>query len=68
MTHNHDSHKRSLLKTLSWYACHLTVATGAAWVITGSAKMAGTIASFEIIWESGLFYGHERLWSKIRKK
>lgn len=63
-----ESNKRSILKTISWYICHLIVATLVAYLITGSKKMAGEIAGAEMLWESGLFYLHERGWAKWGKK
>jgi len=62
-----DTAKKSLLKTVTWYASHLVMATSVAFIITGSVKMAATIASLEIIWESALFFTHERLWAKFGK-
>jgi uncharacterized membrane protein len=63
-----DTNKKSLSKTFTWYLAHLTVATSVAFFITGSVKMAATIASVEIIWEAGLFYAHERAWARLGKK
>jgi len=39
-----------------------------AYIITGSKEEAGAIAGAEMIWESGLFYLHERGWAKWGKK
>lgn len=63
-----DTHKKSLAKTSTWYAAHLIMATSVAFFITGSIKIAAAIASAEIIWESGLFYAHERAWARWGKK
>lgn len=63
-----ESNKRSLFKTMTWYVSHLLVATSVAFLITGSVKIAATIASLEIIWEAALFYAHERAWAKFGKK
>ena len=60
-----ESNKRSLYKTMTWYASHLIMATSVAFIVTGSVKLAATIASLEIIWEAGLFYFHERAWSNF---
>lgn len=60
-----ESNKRSLYKTITWYIAHIVMATSVAFFITGSFKVAATIASLEIIWEAGLFYLHERAWSKF---
>jgi len=63
-----ESSKRSLFKTLTWYASHIVMATSVAFVITKSFRIAATIASAEIIWEAALFFGHERAWAKWGKK
>jgi uncharacterized membrane protein len=63
-----ESNKRSLFKTGTWYLSHILMATGVAYAITKDIKVAATIASAEIIWESGLFFAHERAWAKWGKK
>ena len=63
-----DTKKRSLSKTLTWYASHLTLATSVAYLVTGSWKIAATLASLELVWEAGLFYAHERAWARFGKK
>jgi uncharacterized membrane protein len=63
-----DTTKKSFFKTMTWYASHLVMATSVAFIITGSAKMAATIASLEIVWESALFFTHERAWAKFGHK
>lgn len=63
-----DTAKKSFLKTITWYMSHLIMATSVAFIITGSVKMAATIASLEIVWESALFFAHERAWAKFGKK
>lgn len=63
-----ETKKRSLIKTLTWYISHLTIATTVAYLITGSWKIAATLASLELVWEAGLFYTHERAWAKLGKK
>jgi uncharacterized membrane protein len=63
-----ESNKRSILKTASWYIFHLIVATFVAYLITGSKEEAGAIAGAEMLWESGLFYLHERGWAKWGKR
>jgi uncharacterized membrane protein len=63
-----ESSKRSLFKTLTWYISHIVVATSVAFIVTKSLKIAATIASAEIVWESALFYWHERTWAKWGSK
>jgi uncharacterized membrane protein len=63
-----DTKKRSLLKTISWHIVHLLVAGTVALIITHRFDFAAMIASAELLWESVLFYTHERAWSKVPKK
>ena len=63
-----DTTKKSLLKTITWYASHIIMATAVAFLITHDFRVAATIASAEIIWEAALFFGHERAWAKFGHK
>ena len=36
------------------------------WLITGTVSMAGAIAGIEVITKMFLYYGHERVWNKIK--
>jgi uncharacterized membrane protein len=62
-----ETKKKSLAKTLTWYAAHLTVATSVALAVTHSLRIAAILASAEIAWEAILFYSHERAWAKWGK-
>lgn len=63
-----ESQKRSLFKTISWYAAHITVAMVVAFAITHDLKISAILASAEIIWEAALFYAHERAWARFGSK
>lgn len=63
-----DTPKKSLFKTITWYASHIVMATAVAFIITKDIKIAATIASAEIVWESFLFFAHERAWARFGKK
>lgn len=63
-----DTAKKSLFKTITWYASHIIMATSVAFIITKDFKVAATIASAEIVWESFLFFAHERAWAKFGKR
>ena len=57
--------RRSLAKTLSWRIL-ATSDTFHSWLITGTVSMAGAIAGIEVITKMFLYYGHERVWNKIK--
>lgn len=61
-----DKPWRSLLKTLSWRATGTIDTMVISYVITGDVKVAGAIASIEVITKMVLYYLHERLWDRLR--
>lgn len=63
-----ESTKRSLYKTLSWHALHLFMVATVALIVTGSVKIAAILASAEFLWESAVYFVHERLWAKFGHK
>lgn len=58
--------RRSLAKTLTWRIVATTDTFIIAWIITGEWSFAGAIAGVEVITKMFLYYGHERIWNKIR--
>lgn len=56
---------RSIYKTISWRVLATTDTFIIAWFITGTFTWAATIASVEVFTKMGLYYLHERGWSKI---
>ena len=63
-----ESHKRSIMKAISWQIVHMTLVAGVAWIITGEWEVAGILALFELAWETVAFYLHERAWNKFGSK
>ncbi|MEE4452681.1 DUF2061 domain-containing protein [Novosphingobium resinovorum] len=59
---------RDLAKTLSFLALHLTVGFGVAYLVTGSATMAGGIALIEPMVNAVVFFFHERAWKGAEAK
>ncbi|MEJ2408312.1 MAG: DUF2061 domain-containing protein [Novosphingobium sp.] len=51
-----------LAKTASFLALHLLVGFTVAYVVTGSATMAGGIALIEPLVNAVVFFFHERAW------
>jgi uncharacterized membrane protein len=56
---------RSLAKTLSWRALGSLDTLALGYFFTGSAKIAGSIASAEVLTKIVLYYLHERGWAHI---
>jgi len=61
-----DSHKRSLLKALSWRTLGTLDTFVLSWIITGSVNFAAAIGSIELLTKSILYYAHERVWTRIK--
>jgi uncharacterized membrane protein len=61
-----ESHKRSLVKSVSWRFFGLIFTTLMGWMITGSAKAGLTLGLADFIVKIGTFYAHERFWQKVK--
>ena len=64
-THMPDGHLRSIVKAASWRAAGTLDTFVLGFLFTGSVKLAGSIASTEVITKLGLFYLHERAWNRL---
>ena len=61
-----ETSTRSVLKTISWrVVATLTTAT-IVWLVTGRLTLALAIGGIEAVSKMVLYYGHERLWDRIR--
>ncbi len=58
--------KRSLVKAISWRILGSLDTAFWGWFFTGSFKIAGSIALFEIATKIFLYYFHERAWAMSR--
>ena len=55
-----------LVKTLTYLSIHLTVGFSVAYVLTGSAAMAGGIALIEPVINAVAFFFHEQAWKRFQ--
>ena len=55
---------RDIAKTLSFLSLHLLVGFTVAYLLTGSATIAGGIALIEPCVNAVVFYFHDRAWAK----
>ena len=60
-----DTHKRSIMKALSWRATGTVDTIVISLVVTGSIKLAATIGFTEVVTKSLLYYFHERVWLRV---
>jgi uncharacterized membrane protein len=62
----HDTPIRSLAKAITWRITGTIDTFIISWFITGQILLASGIAFTEIMTKVFLFWGHERLWNKIK--
>ena len=60
-----DTTQRSLVKTVSWRLTGSSATFLIAFLISGNASIAGTIAVIQLTANTILYYIHERIWNKI---
>ena len=58
--------RRSLAKTLTWRVLATSDTFIISWFVTGTWTLAGAIAGIEVVTKMFLYYGHERVWDKIK--
>lgn len=63
-----ESHVRSLAKAISWRTLGTIDTFVLSWIVTGQVHLAATIGVAELLTKTALYYGHERLWTKIKLK
>jgi uncharacterized membrane protein len=61
-----NSHLRSLIKAVSWRFVGSLDTFILSMIFTGNAKYAVSIASAEALTKIALYYGHERIWRRVR--
>jgi uncharacterized membrane protein len=65
---NSDSQSKSLIKSLSWRIIGTMDTIVISWILTGTLTVALSIGFIELFTKFFLYYGHERLWNKIKWK
>ena len=61
-----ESHLRSVAKGLSYRLFGTLFTAAAGFVMTGSTKTALLLGAAEFTFKVFLFWGHERLWARVR--
>lgn len=61
------THKRHILKTITWRILGTLDTFLLSWIISGSISIGAAIGGFEIITKMILYYFHERIWYKYSK-
>lgn len=60
-----ESHRRTLIKTVSYRILGATVTGALTWWFTGSFEMGLTLGTADTLAKFGLYYAHERAWARI---
>lgn len=61
-----DTHRRTILKTISWRLVATLVTGVVAYLVTGRLYFAVTVGLGDSFVKFFTYYLHERMWSKIR--
>lgn len=61
-----ETHKRSLLKTISWRVVAMFITAAITWVFTGRLDFAITVGLGDTLVKFLLYYLHERAWARSR--
>ena len=57
---------RSVAKTVSWRIVGTMDTIGISWLLTGEVDTALAIGSVELVTKMVLYFGHERIWNRIK--
>ena len=60
-----ESHRRSIIKTLSWRVLATAITAGVAFVVTGELRFAAAIGALDTFLKLGIYYTHERVWNRL---
>lgn len=60
-----ESHRRSLVKALSWRLLATFITTGIVFALTGKGEFAATIGVADTVVKFFIYFAHERLWNRI---
>ena len=60
-----ESHRRSVVKSLSYRVIAAAITTCIAWAITGNIKFGAAIGLTDTFVKILVYYFHERLWNRL---
>jgi adenylylsulfate kinase len=61
-----ESHRRSIVKAISWRTLGTIDTFVLSWIITGQIHLAAAIGGVEVFTKMVLYYLHERAWARIK--
>lgn len=60
-----ESHRRSIIKALSWRALAVTITMSVTYAVTGQLELAAAVGLVDTIIKLGVYYAHERVWNRV---
>jgi uncharacterized membrane protein len=57
-----ESHKKSILKALSWRIWGTIISWISTYYVTGSIEISTEVSIIEVLFKTFLYYFHERFW------
>ncbi|TFH17687.1 MAG: DUF2061 domain-containing protein [Lentisphaerales bacterium] len=60
-----ETHRRSIMKSISWRLVATVCTSFAGWFITGSLQAGISIGIVDCLIKIGIYYGHERAWQRV---
>ena len=61
-----ETHARTIVKSLTWRLGGFLLTVGTSWLVTRRVDVATSIGLLDALVKLGAYYGHERLWLRIR--
>lgn len=61
-----ESHRRSIVKALSWRFIATFITGLAALIITGEIRIAVEIGLIDTVAKFAVYYMHERIWNRLK--
>ena len=61
-----DSQARSVIKAVSWRILALLITFSVSWLLTRRFELAATIGAVDSLIKIVTYYGHERIWNRIK--
>lgn len=61
-----ETHRKSMMKAVSWRILGSLDTFVISFLITGSAKAGASIATIEVVTKVVLYYFHERAWARFK--
>ena len=63
-----DTKKISVIKTLTYRILAMITTTSVVWMATGTLKFALGVGLIDAMFKMVVYYSHERVWERIKKK